>query len=495
MTRGLEIDGHKALGFDTGLTARAFAQSKFAQFITEPGLIVRPAEAPHKRVELWKASGVREAAGADGGPTMVVWGPPVEGERLDALLAALLNGNEQQDKALAAISLWIQAVLALEEDTPRGGPPLPLWPSAAIIAQGDENNQPTVFFAPPSLARHGVSAADESYVHPDLDDTASAGSAAAFTAAAMLYRIFTGTPPYSAADISTLHQDMREGNVLPVRLAVPGLDPRLAALIQNGLEQTALERTSHGGTEITKGIQMGGFLEIIQTGGQTVSTASLIQPLSEAEHQLLEKEKKQFLSIRTASIKARRFVARNTALLLGCLAAVVIVILIAHSVVQSRAQRPSTAGMDPVQVIESYYHAFGELDHQMMEACVTGGAGKSDITAVINLFVLTKTRQAYEYSTQPMVLPADTWQGGDLPDTPLFGATDLRIEWLESGADNDRLRCRIDYTFWIPAQAVEELAAETETAGDDVSRSYHRSDLLTLVRKKGNWRIADIVRE
>jgi hypothetical protein len=473
--------------FDTGLTARAFAQAKFAQFITEPGLIVRPAEAPHNRVELWKASGVREVAIADGGPTMVVWGPPVEGERLDALL----NQSGQQDKALAAVSLWIQAVLALEEDTPRGGPPLPLWPSAAIIAQGDENNPSAVFFAPPSLARRSVSAADELYVNPALDDTASA--AAAFTAAAMLYRVLVGTPPFSASDISTLHQDMRDGNVLPVRLAVPGLDPRLAALIHAALERPGLDPVSNTASLAAVG-GLDEILAVITTGGQTVSTASLIQPLSEAEHQLLEKEKKQFLSIQTASIKTRRFVARNAALLLCCLAALVIVIFVAHSIVQSRAQKPSTAGMEPVQVIESYYHAFGELDHQMMEACVTDGAGKSDITAAINLFVLTRTRQAYEYSTQPMVLPADTWQGGDLPDTPLFGATDLRIEWLESDMDNDRLRCRVDYTFWIPAQAVEETAAETETAGDAVSRSYHRSDLLTLVRKKGNWRIADIVR-
>jgi hypothetical protein len=481
-----EIDGHKALGFDTGLNARAFAQAKLAQFITEPGLIVRPAQAPPSRVALWKASGVREISGGGGEPTMVVWGPPVEGERLDALLAAPLNDSEQRDKALAAISLWIQAVLALGEDTPPGGAPPPLWPSAAIIAQGGENNPPEVFFAPPSLARRSVSAADESYVNPGL----SAGAeGAAFTAAAMLYRIFAGTPPFSETDISTLHQDMRDGNFLPIRLAVPGLDPRLASLIQAALDPPVTNEAVPAAV-----CDLGEFLDVIQIDGKTVSAASLIQDLSETERLLLEKEKDQFLKVNTVSVKTRRFVARNAALLLGCLAAVVIAMLAAYSVVQSRAQRPSTAGMDPVQVIESYYRSFGELDHQMMAACVTGDAGKGDITMVINLFVVSKTRQAYEQSTRSLIFPAHEWQGGDLPDTPLFGATDLRIKWLGGDTDNDRLHCRVDYTFWIPAQAVEETAAES-TAENPLSLSYPRRDFITLVLKKGDWHIADIVRE
>jgi len=68
---------------------------------------------------------------------------------------------------------------------------------------------------------------DESYVNPAL----SGMEAAAFTAAAMLYRVFTGAPPFSNGDISILHQDMRDNNFLPLRFAVPGLEPRLAALI------------------------------------------------------------------------------------------------------------------------------------------------------------------------------------------------------------------------------------------------------------------------
>jgi hypothetical protein len=484
MTPNFEIDGHKALGFDTGLNARAFAQSKFAQFITEPGLIVRPGEAPPNHIELWKASGVREENGADGGPTMVVWGPPVEGERLDALL----NESEQPDRVLAAVSLWIQAILALGEDALGGN--IPLWPSAAIIAQGDDGRTPSVFFAPPALIKRGITAHDEWYVNPALNGM----EAAAFTAAAMLYRIIAGAPPFSAANTSTLHEDMRDGNFLPAHFAVPGLDARLAALIHAALERPALSPPVTNGAIPAPVCGLGEFLEVIQKDGQTVAAASLVGPLAEPDRLLLEKEKAQFLKIKTASIKTRRFVARNTTLLMVALAGVVAAIFIVYSIVSSRASLPTTEGMDPVQVIESYYHGFGKLDHQMMEACVTGGAGKNDISAVVSYFVMSKTRQAYEFNAPPLVFPAHKWQGGDLPDTPLFGAADLRVELLSGDYSGGELRYQVDYTFWIPEQLTAEEALDPDSPPPSGSLPYPRRDILTLVLKRGNWRIAEINR-
>jgi len=495
MIRNFEIDGCAVLGFDTGFTARAFAQLKFARYMAEPGLIVHPAEAPSQQIQLWQASGVREVSGADGAPTMVVWGPPVEGERLDALL------NQSPDKALAALSLWIQAVIALGE-TPHPGWPSgegwpPLWPSAAIVAQANEDRPSSVFFAPPALVKHNVTADDELYVNPALGGTASKGGpAAAFTAAAMLYRILAGTPPFSAANISVLHEDMRDGNFLPLHFAVPGLDSRLAALIQAALGSTALGSTTLGSTALEQTApDLRELLNALQSDGQTVTASSLVHPLPEADRLLLEKEKAQFIKRKTASIKTRRFVARNRVVLLGALAGVVAAIFIVYSMISSRAYLPTTAGMDPVQVIESYYHGFGELDHQMMEACVIGKAGKNDITAVVNFFVMSKTRQAYTFNAPPLIFPAHQWQGGSFPDTPLFGASDLRAQRLEGDESGDNIRYRVDYTFWIPEDGSGEEVLKEDYVPPTGSVPNQRRDFLTLVRKKGNWRIAEIVRE
>jgi hypothetical protein len=489
----VELDGRTALGFDTGLDSRAFAQAKLARLITEPGLIVRPgqAEGPH-RIELWKASGVLERSDSSGKPTMVVWGPLFEGDRLDLLI----NENSEQDKVLAAVCAWIQAMLALGENDLVGdlGDPLAAapWPCAAVIAQEGGNESPpspAVFFAPPGLTRLCIMSAAEQYVHPDLDGM----KGAAFTAAAMLYRIFSGTPPFPATDESLLHQDMREDNFLPIRLAVPGLDARLAALIQEALE------LPHGnGTKLLNGI-----IAVLQPGGQTVSAASLVHPLSEENRLLLEKEKAQFQKKKTASVKTRRFVTRNSALLLTCLAAFIAAVLVAVSVAQSRSRLPSTAGMKPIQVIESYYNAFGELDHQMMEACVTRGAGKDDINMVINLFVISKTRQAYELKKSSPIISARDWQQGAEIDSDMqvFGVTDLRItnnnEQVTNNKDMEEMQYRVNYTLWLPIELADD--PEIKPTGTRPPFSYYRTDIVTLVRKKEkrgfNWRIADIQRE
>jgi hypothetical protein len=467
----LEADGHRALGFDTGLDSRSFAQAKLAQLITEPGLIVCPAEGP-RRIEWWKASGVLEVSGAGDKPTMVVWGPLFEGERLDLLLDEYEHGNIPFDKVLAAISAWIQAILALGENPPAV---VSLRPCAATIAQKG-GSETSVFFAPPSLAQRCITSAHEWHVHPDLDGM----NGAAFTAAAMLYRLFTGgTPPFSADNESILHQDMREGNFLPLRFAVPGLNGRLSALMQEALDPV----------QGNKAKLLGEIAAVLQTDGP------LIQDLAEAERLLLEKEKAQFLKIKTASVKTRRFVARNSAILLGCAAALVAAVFIAVSIAQSRSRLPSTAGMEPVQVIESYYNAIGELDHQMMEACVFGGAGKDDINMVINLFVINKTRQAYELRKAPSIISAREWQqGGEWDiDTQVFGVTDLHITLNQS---TEETQYRVDYIFWVSAL----LSGEPETAIADnrQPRPYYRSDAVTLVRKKEkrkfNWRITEIKR-
>jgi hypothetical protein len=319
-------------------------------------------------------------------------------------------------------------------------------------------------------------------------------NAVAFTAAAMLYRAFTGTTPFSAEDKSLLHQDMRDGNFLPIRFTVPGLDSRLATLIQNALVPVL---TKDG--KISDGtLLLEELLEFVQK--QPVSTVSLIQPLSETDQLLLEKEKKQYLKIKTASVTTKRFVTRNAALLAGCLAAIVAVALGAYSCAQSRALKPSTAGMEPVQVIETYYYAMGDLNHQMMEACVSGNAGKGDIRMVINFFVIEKTRQTYERNTSSIFIPAHKWEkdGKGPTDIPVFGPADLRIEWLGGGEGNGEIHYRVNYIFWTPAQLVDDVSfEETESAEieNHPSLPYPRSDLLTLIRKKGNWRIVEIKHE
>ncbi|MDR1574401.1 MAG: hypothetical protein LBS37_00200 [Treponema sp.] len=488
-----EIDGEPVLGFDTGLDPRAFAQAKLALFLNEPGLIAPPGGAP---VETWKASGVIERAGEDGGrgPAMVIHGPHFRGERLDLLV----NDSARQNEALAAVVRWIEARTSLGERQVSGRP------CAALVSSGDSCPPGTVFFAPENLALRCVRAegpdaliqGGEWYVHPDLSGTA----AAAFTAAAMLYRVFAGTAPFAAREELTLRQDMRELNFLPVRLAAPGLNEKPAGLIQKALSGGAKTEGAKSGLQSGAAL-LSQFLEILKPAAAP-DAASFFHPLSEAERLRLTKEKEQFLKKKNLAVKTRRFVIRNTAIITGAVAAILIALLAARSMVKSRGEGPDTSGMDSARVVQSYYDAFGGLDHQLMEACVTKGAGKRDIEMVVNLFVISRVRQAYETGAAPPIVSAAEWleTGAGPLDSQVFGVTDLEIKLLSGNETTDEVRYRAVYTLWLPFSQQEEEESADAARGDPAAetgrqpRGVHYTDELTLVRKRGNWRIAEISR-
>ena len=473
-----EHEGGAVLGFDTGLDSRAFAQAKMAQFITGQGLIVRP----DGTLAAWKPSGVAEHGGTGGPAAMVIWGPAFAGERLDLLI----NDKARRNEALAAVKHWIGARLLL------GAEPPPVRPFAALVADnaaggatGGDYPPGTVFFAPESLALRCMQAegtearidGGERYAHPDRQGM----EAAAFTAAAMLYRVLSGTPPFAAPTEELLREDMREGHFPPVRFAAPGLDEKLAGLIQSALGPA--EKT--GGAPQTGAALLGQFLEILKP---VTDVAALFRPLSAEERCNLVQEKERFLKRKNIAVQTRRFVIRNTAIIAGCVLALLIAVLSARSIVKSRADRPTTAGMDSAQVIHRYYGAFGELDHPLMEACVTNGAGKSDIDMVMNLFVITRVRQAYEMRGAPPLISAPEWQaeGAGPVGSPVFGVTDVALERLSGSEGADAIRYRAAYTLYLPRQ--EAVTEETEPEG------ARYIDELTLIKDRGNWRIAEINR-
>ena len=482
-----EHEGKTALGFDTGLDSRAFAQARLAQFITEPGLIVLPGGT----VETWKPSGVVEHGGTGGPASMVIWGPSFNGERLDLLI----NDKARQNEALAAVTRWIEARLLPGEQAVS---PMPFAALIADNAAADGGAYPpgTVFFAPENLAARCIQAegtevrvsGGEQYVHPDLSGT----EAAAFTAAAMLYRVLSGTPPFPAPNEDLLHEDMREGNFPPVRFAAFGLDETLAGLIQSALGPA---EKAGGGTQTGTAL-LGQFLEILKSA---TDASSLFHPLSAEERRGLAREKERFLKRKNIAVQTRRFVIRNAAIIAGCALAILIAVLTVRSVVKSRADRPSTTGMDSARVIQSYYGAFGELDHPLMEACLAKGVGKSDIDMVVNLFVIGKVRQAYEMRGKPPLISAPEWKesGAGPVESPVFGVTDLEIERLSGGEDAEEIRYRAAYTLWLPQQQQDgEAAAGTEPAEETarLPEGVQYTDTLTLVKHKGNWRIAEINR-
>jgi len=465
-----ELNGKEVLGFDTALTSRDFARTKMAQSIPQPGYIIYP----DGRVEIWQRGGVTPlGSGTD--ETIVFWGPLFPGEGIEELIK-----STNKDKALDAIRFWLKARIVLEEKFAKAQEAAFSGLSGALIIHKKNNLYPlgTVFFPPSDLFMRTITAeteAEAEWAHPDL----AGAEGISFSAGAMLYRVFCGADAFSGAGIEEIHQNIREGVFLTPSLALPGLDPEMSKLISNLL-----------GTKIKGGwAKRPAPNEIMEFIGAPASVSkqvsSWLRILDTDEITKMNAEKARYIKKNALTVKTRRFVTRNKIIITTSIVVLAIIALIVRDVIKNRPE-DITKGMNPVEVAETYYNAFGELDHAVMENCVRGKAGKDDIDMVTNFFVLSRVRQAYElYSTS--FIPAQKWidEGSPATDKIVFGITDLKIRGLSM--NREKASFIAEYTLWTPNY--------NEESGFPTIEGNSYKDELDFALIKGSWRIESIKRE
>jgi len=471
------VNNTPSMCFDTGLDPRSFARTKMSQSLIEPGYIVNP-DGTHEK---WKAAGVNETDGS-----MRAFGPVFPGKRLDLLLKeadSTLQTAQQarlQQTALQAITSWIKAKMFLGETRSV------LNPGASFVCL-EENNPShpwgSVFFAPEHISNRCLYVEGtqlDRYNCPDLVGM----DTSAFCAGVMLYQILTGNHPYPGVD---LYQDMREGIFLPMYLAAPGLDEKLAGLIQAALLlPVAKKKSSLSQQGKLSGLEiLTDFLEILTDKENTVTSvtevSSLVSTLQLEKEKQIDKEKKAFLFRQNLIVKTRRFTTQNKHFLIGCGLGLFFVLFVVFSTVRGFTQRLTTEGMAADTVVISYYEAFSGLNHLFMEACIQG-ADRTDINAAATLHAVVKQRQAYEVTGGPAIIQARVWKetGGELPAPNVFGVTDLRLEFRGGSEEDGIITYRADYLLWSPFE--------------DFAR--HRSDTVTLQRdRRKHWRIIELLRE
>jgi outer membrane murein-binding lipoprotein Lpp len=426
------------------------------------------------------------------GPVMVVWGPDFAGLSLDEI-ADQGDGPAPCNApgALAALAAWVRARAAL----PLEGRPLP-WPGAALVDEKAE----TVLFLPEAAVRRVFDAGGagvwinkaERWSHPDY----SGEEADVFTAAALLYRALSGSPPYPCRDRDVLREDIREGVFTPPRLAAPGISAEAAALITAALSPRAKLRT--GRPLLADFARLFAAEAAGGVAGSAAGTAGFFRDIGREERLALEAERKRFLQKREKTVKAKRFLSRNRTAILAVLGAVLAAALVAGSVIRARLDGPSTRGMDAAAVVESYYRAITAMDHETAAACVTGGAGKDDINMITSLYVVSKVRQAYE--AQTAFISPEEWResGGGVSAKAVFGIDGLRLEGIDTDESDGRLGYRAKYLFFnpYPESGGNTAAPDAENKAPlPLPAGIPCSDELALEKdKKGLWHIAEIRR-
>ena len=493
-----ELDGKQVLGFDTALNPRSFAQAKMADCITQHGAVIYP----DGTVESWQPGGVTEyapgeRAGDQQEGTMVIWGPDFPGEEL----AAVICEEGRGDEALDAIRFWLKAAAVMGDkldDASFHGASGAFIVTTKVVAgktASPKNKYPagTVFFPPVRLLKRTIDAAgDEAlleagrFFHPDL----KGNEAVSFCAGAMLYRVFCGSPPFGRDNDDVMRQDIREGVFVPPNLAKPGLSPEMSGIINGAITASKKREIMVRPTA--------DHIAAVLGPPYSRKVSSWIEPLSDEELSKVRAEHDRYDKKSDSTVKVRRFLVRYRFAVVASLAAFIALIFIIAGAVRRQAELPTTRGMSPIEVAQTYYGAIGELDSTLMEACVSGRAGRDDITMVTNLFVLTRVRQGYEM--RDAFLSAQRWIDAGRPVTydTVFGITDLRISVLSAGETDASLE--VNYILWVPGESTVDEAAERSSAPETdrydpiPPEGMIRRDRLTLVLEKDQWHITAIER-
>ncbi len=505
-----EAEGQRALGFDTGLTPQAFAKARLGSLMTIQGIIVDTA------VHSWNIDGTVEHQGH-----MVFYGKDFKGESLEQIL------NRSDDTPLYALQRYLKALTIISKTDQSLFEQISLFPAGVLIAADG-----SVFFAPAALAKRVFEYKTPQlfirkvlqWLHPDK----TGPDAAAFTAAAIAYRLFTGTFPFPVSEDTEpekakehLVQDMRDGFCKSAMLAAPRLLPEVTALLDSIL---CPEKDSPKGLEDLAAL-------LGEPGSKGL--ADFYKDVESRETEL--EEQKRNHKRREFRIGTQRFLKKYKYALIAGVGTALALVIIIQSIISDQQKRPTTRGLAPLQVAEAYYRAFNTLDHQMMDACVAQGAGKGDIEAVMNLFVISRVREAYERKTT--VLDPETWksQGSPATDATIFGITDLNLQQRTEipGQPEQGATCQIEatYAFYYPepqnemghtpstgpsvtpsaTEARPALSPELPSAPQSeppqseptpapspaphpALRIEKRKDILTLEWMRDRWRIAAIER-
>ena len=321
----------------------------------------------------------------------------------------------------------------------------------------------------------------------------STEKAFAFTLACLALKMLAGEHPleFLLKEISSLKEEKAEKPIreefgalvaekcfVPAKAAVWGISEELSA----ALDALLIEENADGA--ITRFFSL--CEELPASQGEGASFEAFSVNLSKEKEML----KKKYL--------AKRGLRRHKAAIVAAILCAVIAAAIGFSIAQDAKSRPTTAGLEPLEVVLGFYESVGKLDQEVPKAYSSGGAAKryTDLTAT--LYVTQKMAEAY--SLQSLWVTPDEFYAAAGEDSALLEQARVcgitRLEARETSREADRLDYDVSFFFWAPLSDAE-LQQETQEEPAAPLTVYACADrvTLTLNEKKARWAITEIESE
>ncbi|MEX2442317.1 MAG: hypothetical protein WD492_01840 [Alkalispirochaeta sp.] len=285
---------------------------------------------------------------------------------------------------------------------------------------------------------------------------------------AILYHALSGVPlcdVQEAQEAARCHSASLEK--APLHLHRPELHHELCALVEDGLARS----------EARTADLLPKILTIIESEG-------IIDTTDPEEIEARRTAAEERTSRNRAGYRRREFLRRHGRTLALAALALVAVLYLPVTILRNHLEPPATAGMGPREVAATYYDAWNELDHILMEDTLARGVARGTIREVTNVYVIDRVQTAQQWEST--LMQAEAWLAADRPAGRMpYGIVDLDLQLLSEGAESATVLA--EYEIWRP----ESSENSDGTAGTIAIRS-RTVDRLTLSPTDHGWEISEI---
>ena len=447
----IEKEGRRYTGIFISRAKHTRELSSLVDLKKEHGWILH-----HDRFEPWTISGTAEIEGK-----VYFYGPYVEGK----LLAHLLK--DQSENRIRYIS---RLATVLERMRSASLPVDRLHTNGIIFSE-----QGKVFVFPPKIMESIKRLQGETtnlqvygyYNHPLLEGERNNS----FSLGVLSYLATTEDYPYSGETEIEVHEKMREFNVVPPHLKKIGIKEQVSLFIMRSL------RDSYGTPP--------DLCEWVEASAEWADQG-IHEEISESLKATREEEGAKIGTSSTRSFNRKVFLHRNRGKIMISAIALAAAVWIISSIVSSALEPPVTLGMGPREVVELFYTSVNRFDSETLEQCLGRGVKAAEVREVLNLYVLSRVRMAYEGTSG--IMPAQEWLDQGRPELPegtsVYGIANLTIKKI------NETTFTASYEKWVPQNSEQDPNTETTP----IISGTQNVDRLILENKGTHWVISAIER-
>lgn len=294
-----------------------------------------------------------------------------------------------------------------------------------------------------------------------------------FTLSAYAYTAITGQKPFTELNSEKRAMDYFDNNFLPLEYAIIANNDDEKKLFQTIDKNLSITKKAYQiikpqkNSSVAKRIETKLSLSENEKNSCSKYLSNLIlEPIQEENPDFVAK-REIFIKKQESKISKKRFVRKHSTKITVITILSIIAILFIGSLIKIYTEKPTTEGMSPIQVVETFYNSVNTMDSNVLLSCGPNSVTKDYSSMISSILVTSKMRESYE--SLVAIMPPSDWVNFDTPsEIPVFGITQLEIishdTWNEISSKGDTASFTVEYyLIYNPTDALYEVQEVTDT--------------------------------